>query len=183
MPQPTLTLFDACAVVNLYATRWMEQILTTVGGPVAIADVVEQEAQFVYRGGSGDDAREREPVNLQPLIASGALTVISTTDEDELLTFIDLTQEVGGGEAMTAAVAIHRGGGVVTDDRKARRVFAGRGLPLRPTLDLVKAWTELHAVPADVVRVALTDLRQRGNYEPSRAHPLRAWWDGVMGPP
>jgi hypothetical protein len=89
-PQTPLTLLDACAVVNLYATRCMGDILTAVAGPVAIADVVAREAQFIFRGGAGDDAREREPVDLQPLLDNGLLAVIATDVEEELLTFIDL---------------------------------------------------------------------------------------------
>ncbi|MGH2531664.1 MAG: PIN domain-containing protein [Thermomicrobiales bacterium] len=183
MPRLTLTFLDACAVVNLYATRWMESILTSVGNPVAIADVVEQEAQFVYRGGTGDDAREREPVELQPLVASGLLSVISTTDEEELLTFIDLTREIDEGEAMTVALAIHRGCIVVTDDRKASRVLERRGVPRRSTLDVVKAWSERDAVQPDTLRGVLTDLRQRGRYEPARSHPLRSWWGDALDVP
>jgi predicted nucleic acid-binding protein len=175
------TLLDACAVVNLYATRWMEPILLVNGSLFAVADVVASEAQFVLRGGPGEDARERDSVDLQPLLASGLIEVISTDIEDELLTFIDLTQEIGDGEAMTAALAIHRGCAVVTDDRKASRVLRVRGVSLRSSLDLIRVWGDNPTISPKVLRTALTDLRQRGNYDPPRGHPLRQWWDEVMG--
>ncbi len=182
MPElrPPLTLLDACAVVNLYATRWMGPILAVVDGPVAIADIVAREAQFVFRGGTGDDAGERDPVDLQPLVDDGLLAVISTEDEEELLTFIDLSHDVGQGEAMTAALAIHRGCIVVTDDRKASRVLMGRGVELRTSLDLIQVWGESPSLTREVVRVAITNLRQRGRHEPPRGHALRAWWDALM---
>lgn len=179
-PDARCTLLDACAVMNLYATRHMREIVATIDGPVAVVDVVAREAQFVWRGGTGDDAREREQVDLQPFLDDGLLSVILSDDEDELLTFIDLTTVIDEGEAMTAAVAIHREWVVVTDDRKASRELAARGVSLRTTLDLVQAWHEAAGIPDAVLREALADLRQRGNYELAKAHPLREWWDQIM---
>jgi predicted nucleic acid-binding protein len=174
------TLLDACVVVNLYATRWMGPILAANGGSFAVVDVVAREAQYVFRGGSGDDAREREPVDLQSLHVEGKLAVISAEDEEEFLTFIDLSLEVGEGEAMTAALAIHRGCAVVTDDRKATRVLIERGVAVRSSLSLISVWSESAAISSDVLSAALLDLRERGRYEPARGHPLRAWWDQAM---
>jgi hypothetical protein len=179
-PGVPLTLLDACAIVNLHATRWMGAILAANGGPFAVADLVRREAQFVLRGGTGEDAREREPVDLQPLQDSGLLQVIATADEDELLTFIDLSAEIDEGEAMTAALAIHRGCIVVTDDGKASRVLVAHGIVVRTSLDLTRVWSTGPTITHEVVRAALVDLRQRGNYDPPRGHPLRNWWDDVM---
>ncbi len=179
-PHARVTLLDACAVVNLYATRRMEHILAAIDGPVAVADVVEREAQYVFQGGDGEDAREREAIDLQPWLSQGVLSVIETAHEEELLTFIDLTQELDDGEAITAALAIHRGFTVVTDDRKAVRVLVSRAVTLRSTLDLVKTWADQQSIGSETLRVALTDLRERGNYYPSRNHPLRSWWDTAL---
>jgi predicted nucleic acid-binding protein len=178
-PVPPLTLLDACAVINLYATRTMEPIVASVDGPVAVADVAVAEAGFVFRGGSGDDARERDPVDLQPLLVSGALSIIATTDEEELLTFIDLARDVGDGEAMTGALAIHRGGVVVTDDRKATRVLRSRGVALRTSLDLITTWVDAAAISPERVRAIVADVRQRASYTPHRTHPFYDWWDAA----
>jgi hypothetical protein len=161
----------------------MGLILAAVGGPVAVADAVAREAQFVLRGGIGEDARERDPVDLQPLLADGLLAVISSDVEEELLTFVDLSQEVGEGEAMTAALAIHRGCVVVTDDRKASRILIARGVALRTSLDLIRVWSDSPTVTQEVLRTTLVDLRQRGNYDPPRGHPLREWWDEARSEP
>src|SRR5207249_207764 len=105
-----ITLLDACAVVSLYATRQMKEILRAVNGKVAVADLVATEAQFVFRGGNGEDARERDPIDLGPLIGDGILSVLAADVEDELLAFIDLTRVFsrqgrgGQGEAMTASL-------------------------------------------------------------------------------
>jgi hypothetical protein len=81
---------------------------------------------------------------------------------------------------MTAALAIHRGCIVVTDDRKATRVLIERRVTVRTSLDLIHAWAERSSLPREVLSVALSELRQRGRYDPPRAHPLREWWDEVM---
>jgi hypothetical protein len=174
------TLLDTCAVVNLFATRRMAEIIASVQSPVAIVDIVERETQFVRRGGDGEDAKEREPVILTPLIAGGGLSVISTDDEEELLTFVDLTQHLDSGEAMTAALAIHRRCVVVTDDRKAIRILTTNSVPIRSTLDVIKTWVDGQQIDLAAQRAVLLDLRQRGTYLPARSHPLRAWWDAVM---
>ena len=177
----SLTLLDACAVVNLYATRSMGPILATIDGPVAVVDAVAREAKYVFRGGDGSDARERESIAVQSFVDDGLLEIISTDAEEELLTFIDLSQDVGEGEAMTAALAMHRGCIVVTDDRKAFRVMRDRGVALRTSLELIRGWSVHLRIPNDVLLAALIDLQQRGRYEPPRSHPLRAWWDEIMG--
>lgn len=176
----SFTLLDACTLVNFYATRHLESILRSIGGPVAVVDIVEQEAQYVFRGGKGEDAREKEPINLQPCISRDVLAVIQATNEEELLTFIDLTQELDDGEAMTAALAIHRGYTVVTDDRKATRILTRESVGQRSTLDLIKAWGDSRSMRAEELGIVLSDLRERGNYYPARNHPLKTWWDTVL---
>lgn len=174
-------LLDACVVINLFASRHMAAILDTAPGQVAVADLVVAESLYVRRGGAGDDANEPEPVDLSPLIATNRLSVLTATDE-ELETFVGLTLDVDDGEAMTLALAIHRQATVVTDDRKVKRVLAGRA-PLRSTPDLIKDWADQANVPEPVLRLALIDVQQRGSYLPGRTHPLRTWWDATLPPP
>jgi hypothetical protein len=52
---------------------------------------------------------------------------------------------------------------------------------LRTSLDLIRAWSESRRLAREHVRAILSDLRQRGSYEPARGHALRTWWDEVMG--
>jgi predicted nucleic acid-binding protein len=177
---PSPLLLDACVIVNLHASRQMAAILAATETPCAVVDAVHREAQYLYRGGAGDDAREREQIDLSPLVASGLLTVIDVRDEDELLTYIDLTREIDDGEAMTPAVAIHRRLPVATDDRKALRILERHSLDSSSTLGLIRAWSDQASIGPETLRAALIDLRQRGNYLPARNHPLKAWWDSIM---
>lgn len=173
---PAGTLLDACAVLSLYATRHMAEVIARVDGPVAVAELVLEEALYVRRVIDGKS--EREPVDLAPLIAAGALTVIAADNEEELQTFIDLAVHLDDGEAMTAALAIHRGHALVTDDAKAERLLAGR-VRLRSTLALVRDWVDAERIDDATLRDALTGIYERG-YQPPNRHELKDWWDNVI---
>jgi len=175
-----LTLLDACAVVGLFATRNMKSILASIHEPVGILHIVAEESQHVFRRGTGPDSRDREPIYLTALVDSGALSRIETQYEDELQTFIDLTRELGDGEALTAAIAIHRRWTVVSDDRKAERILRERGLNVRSTLELISLWSKQARISPGELRQVLIDLRQRATYEPGRNHPYRGWWESVL---
>lgn len=173
-----LTLLDACVVINLYATRRMEEIVRSVPTVVGIVDAVRREAGYVRRGGAGEDADDREAIDLAPMFTAGALVAISPT-EPELETFLELTLQLDDGEAMTAAVALARQAVVATDERKAISILEGR-VGIRSSLELVRTWVDARGLAEDDVRTVLTDLRQRGHYVPSERHPLRPWWDAVL---
>ena len=101
--------------------------------------------------------------------------------EEELTTFIDFAVGLGDGEAMTAAIALHRGLTVVTDDRVALRVIAGR-VPTVPSLQLIREWIDREQISREIANEALRNLRQRGSYVPGPNHPLRSWWDELFEP-
>lgn len=169
-------ILDACAVLSLYATQRIQDILDALSASVAVTDVVLGEALYVVH--IVDGQAERERVDLGPLVQTGRMDVIAAESEEELLTFIDLAVDLDDGEAMSAALAIHRDCVLVTDDRKAERLLAGR-VHMRSTLDVVKQWAELRQVPQPEVRAALIGIDQRG-YRPARRHPLYGWWESVL---
>jgi predicted nucleic acid-binding protein len=171
-----LLLLDACVLINLFACGHVEEVLDALDTAAAIVRHVHREALFVRRGGTGDDAREPVQIDLARVLEQGLLQVVPDADEDELSTFIDLTLDLGDGEAMTAALAIHRGHAIATDDRVALRVIGSR-VPVRSSLDLIKQWAEQTHVSSATISQALSDLRTRGRYLPGPQHPLRAWWD------
>lgn len=173
------TLLDACTVINLDASRHAADILAH-GGPHAVSDVVRNESLYIRRGGGGDDARDVVRTDLAALVTRQLLTVITTTDESELSLFIDLAQELDDGEAMTAAIAIHRRLPVVTDDKKAIRVLTTAGVTVTSSLHVVKRWFDADEIDPSMVSRVLTDIRERGSYLPHRGHPLHAWWSGAI---
>jgi predicted nucleic acid-binding protein len=176
---PSPLLLDACALINLYACGHAREILASSAMPCAIVSQVRHETLFIRRGGQGEDAGERIPIDLNDQLSQGLLQVVPEAIEDELNTFIDLAVELGDGEAMTAAIALHRGHTVVTDDRVALRVIGNR-VPTKPSLQLIKDWIEREQISREVASRALLSLRQRGSYLPGTNHPLRSWWDDLF---
>lgn len=174
--QPPNALLDACAVLSLFATGRMDEIVSVLGPPVAVAGQVVEEALYIRRVIDGEIGPVR--VDLAPLIDFGMLSVVDAKTEQELLTFIDLAVDLDDGEAMSAALAIHRGYVLVTDDRKALRILKGR-VQIRPTLEVIKDWAETQRIGSEALRAALNAIDQRG-YRPGRRHPLHDWWEGVM---
>lgn len=173
-----IVLIDACVLINLVASRHADAVLGRVPWTGAIVGAVQREVHLVRRGGVGDDADEREPLTLEPLVRSGRLAILEPTD-DELEAFVVLSQVLGDGEAMTIAVALARGYDVATDDRKARHLI-GERVSLLSTLDLMRAWADAAQVPDQQMGQVLIDIRERGAYVPHRTHPLLGWWDRLV---
>ncbi len=174
-----LILLDACVVINLYATRRMEEMLRTTTSSTGVVDAVFSEAGHVRRGGDGDDADELEEINLRPMVDSGLLIQVSPTAA-ELDAYVEFTLQLDDGEAMTLAVALARGATVATDEKKAIRVAANR-LPLVSSLQLIKAWSDALGLDTATVGTVLRDLRQRGRYIPGNGHLLKGWWQSMLG--
>lgn len=169
-------VLDACAVLSLYATDRMDEIVRVLPPPVAVSGLVVEEALYIRRVIDGELAKER--VDLAPLIDSGVLSVIEAESEQELVTFIDLAVDLDDGGAMSGALAIHRGWPLVTDDRKAERLLENR-VRLRSTLHVVREWAERERVGAEELRAALTSIEERG-YRPGKHHPHGKWWKSIM---
>jgi len=171
-----ILLLDACVVINFAACGHISDILGSIDASAAIVRHVQRETLHIRRGGSGDDARERVAIDLADLMDQGLLQVVADASEEELNTFIDFALNLGDGEAMTAALALHRGYSIATDDRVAMKVLGSRVSTLS-SLDLIKQWADRQHVSVPIIQTALRDLRQRGSYLPGSTHPLRSWWD------
>ena len=100
----------------------------------------------------------------------------------EQLTFIDLAAQIDDGEAVTGALAFHRGCSVATDDRKARRVLQELvpGVPLVSTLELLKLWAEEGSVLGDELRSSMLAMQTGASYIPGYRDPLHSWWQQIM---
>src|SRR5438552_2210471 len=125
-PSIDTILLDACCVLNLYAGRCLHSVLRAALHKYAVAERVVAEALYVRNPPATADAdpqEDREAVDLQPLIAEGLLSVLTTETEREAAAFVRFATQLDDGEAMTCALASERGLAVATDDRKAQRVL------------------------------------------------------------
>ena len=172
-------ILDACCIINLYASRHMEEILTSINRRVAVAEyVLNEEALTVYSGPLDDVRQASEQIDLHSLVGGGLIDAVSLDFESEADIFISLATKLDDGEALTGAIAVHRGWAIATDDRKARTIFTKHfpQISLVSTLDIVKYWADSRHVEKNAISATLRDIATRANYEPSPKHELYEWW-------
>ncbi len=101
---------------------------------------------------------------------------------EEVATFVDFAISIDDGEAITAALALHRDSALATDDRKARRVIAEQApsVDLASTLDLLSNWVEVAHVSAAELRSVFEAMISSASYVPGRRNPHFDWWHEVM---
>jgi hypothetical protein len=85
----------------------MAEILEALSCQFGIARHVANEAMYV--GSSSDADEDREPVDLDPMIRAGLLTVLDLGSPAEFSGFVGFAAELDDGEAATCALAVHRG--------------------------------------------------------------------------
>ena len=173
---------DASCLLNLYATRCLREIAAAIDIRFQVAQyVLEHEAIYTWVPNTESGRDEPVPVDVSPLIAEGLIHVIGFEDIAEQATFVELATLVDDGEAVTGALAFHRGCSVATDDRKARRVFGERipSVPLVSTLELLKLWADIGRIAASDLRAAMIAMRSGASYIPSIRDPLFEWWAAI----
>ena len=123
--------------------------------------VLEQEALYTWLPDSTGTRERQEPLDISSHIREGLIQVMRLEQLEEELTFVDLAASIDDGEAVTGAIALHRGCSVATDDRKARRVLGELEPPvsLVSTLELLKLWTQEGSVSDVELRSAMVSMR------------------------
>ena len=162
------------------ATELIGDILPTVCETAEVCDLVVQESFFLR---DDSDTNERVEVDLQQYLGSGVLNLCEFIDEIETEMFINLASELDDGEAKSLAIALSRGLAVVTDDRKARRIFLEMGgdpLNLLSTADVVRTWAEETGSEGQLLRTALTRIQTRSRFVPRSADPNYSWWQNAV---
>jgi len=184
MPMPPRPIIlDASCLLNLYASGRLRDIAQTSPQPFAVVDyVIQREALYIRRRSPDHDQEEREPVNVEPLVAAGLIQVMNVTNESEATAFVDLASEMDDGEAITCALAMHRQCDVATDDRKAQRILSARApqVLVISTLAIAKQWAELGGIVKAELGAVLRNIRFGANYYPGERDPLYEWWSAIV---
>ncbi len=179
MEDATGLVWDACALLNLVATRYAAQILGVFGCPSFIVrQVREGEVLYLRPLPEEDPQGNLVPVDVTDLLKAGALQEVELIGAEQA-TFIVFAAEMDDGEAQSAAVAAHRGWWLVTDDRVSLRA-AREYTPSIPTIttpEWVKRWAEKASVDQKRLAEVLRRIRICSDYYPRRMHPLKDWWD------
>ena len=176
---PHFWIMDACSALNLASSGQFEAILRTPFNGELLAytmtNLVIEEAVRLRRGGKEDDADERDTINWESYFAGGWIYRESEPTTPELASFVQLATLIDDGEAMTLALALSRGYGVVTDDRKAQRMLAPQTFLDTPML--LENWSKTTRCSPVVLGSVLRQITDRSNFLPPRNHALKIWWD------
>jgi hypothetical protein len=172
-------MLDACCVLNLYASGYMDAILQALSTSVAVAAYIkEKEALRILCEPDGTSVRKYEQIDLQPFIDQGLLVIVSPDNEAEDTTYVNFAVDLDDGEAVTGAIAFHRHWSVASDDRKAIAFF-GRNVPhvqIVTTPEILQFWVSTANPHPDIVSHALRNISIRARYEPDKGHTLYDWW-------
>lgn len=171
-------------MMTLYASGRMGEILESVQPQMVVCRyILEAEALYTFTGPDEDVRSLKEPIDLTPLIDEGRIEITSLSGEVETLAFVDLTSRLDDGEARTIAIAMNRGWGVATDERKARNVLrdVAPGLQVVTTPDFLKHWVDTANIDDAEVRQVLRAIHGRAIYRPGRGHHLYDWWEASYG--
>jgi hypothetical protein len=175
-------IWDACALLNLAATRRASDILAVFGCPSHVVRQVREGEILYLRPLPEEDLQgSLVSVDLASLFSAGALLEVELTAAEQAA-FVAFAAEMDDGEARSAAVAAHRGWWLVTDDRVSLRVARGHTTPIHTitTPDWVKQWAEAASIEEAMVAETLRRIQVCANYIPRRVHPLKAWWDARL---
>ena len=174
MSDPPL-LLDACVTINLVAADPIHQIARSIGRSCLITRQAANEVGHLRDTANGET--RVTPVNLTDHVQSGAFEIIDLAP-DEIPLFVELASLVDDGEASTIAVAIKRGMPLATDDRKARRLCAERGLDLPTgTVALIRRYCEAQALDHTHISHLLQRISSRASFQAPRGDPDLKWWN------
>jgi len=136
--------------------------------PVAITESVQREALCIFSGPENDVMRMTEVIDVQPLLASRLLLLISPS-EDIQVEAANLTHEslIDDGEAITVISAIHYKWSLGTDylqllDTLTRKV---QTMHTVSTLDIIDHWISITHPPLEIIKTALWNIEVRAGYK------------------
>ena len=168
-------IIDTCCLINLLAVGRVGDWLPLLGLRWHIPSAVMGEALYL-RGSDEAGKPRKEPVDLRPLVAGGALAVCGLESSEETDLYVRLAAELDDGEAMALALAKCRNWLLATDDRKGRRLAADLAVTVLTTPDLMKRWADAASPTPDELAAALRRIREFARFVPSEDFPLHDWW-------
>ncbi len=169
-------IIDACVLINLLATGELKSILESVRRQSLICSIVQNETIYLK---TGDPNQPKELIDVASFLTGDVLSVCEIEHEREELLYVDFASVLDDGEARTLAIAINRGHYLVTDERKARRLFLEHiDSPklLISTSDLIRHWSHEKEISAKKLRETLQRIESRASYRPPNSDRNQKWW-------
>jgi hypothetical protein len=173
---PFGSIIDSTFLYNVLATEYSESILKCLPQPVVISEytIKVEFSKHPYKNSIEDELTE---FNLKDL--SRILTIVKPESQDEIATFVYLTQIMDEGGAQSLSIALYRNYFLVSDDKSVNRVNedAKLNIPLMSTPEILKLWS---AGRSDkMVRQAIYDIESKAHFFPLRNTSDYVWWDKI----
>lgn len=175
MVSHTCIMLDAVSLINLYASKHIEEILQAMPCQIVITEYVKSnEALWVYTDPNNKVKTNTTPIVLDPLIKVGLLKVVNYGNAVEAQDFVYFSQFIDDGEAVTGAIAINRGWSIASEDRGALRCFRREApqLKLVSTFDLIQWWIDKVQPDDNLIVEILRNIWQIGGHKPHPSHSL-----------
>lgn len=179
-----VVVVDACCMLNLLATGLEVEIATALDAVLILTPHAYGETQFLCGPPDPDDEEQkptRIPVDLTRLRQADRLQIHRFGDE-VAEAFVACAVHLRDADASSVALAAMLKAPLASDDGRvqkiARQVYPW--LQVTTTLQIVRESVERLGISGGELRALLQDLRQRGNFEPPRRDPERAWFDRAM---
>jgi predicted nucleic acid-binding protein len=172
--EPTSLAVDACVLLNLAGAGIdLADIARALDLGLVVIEQVAAEVLWIEDVVDGEPVRV--PVDLTDQVGRAGVEWASLENQ-ALEAFVALAAELDDGEAATLAAAQSRRIGVLTDDRKARRVARRMGVAVVGTAELLRQFAERQAMTDVEVGELLRRVERRARFTPRRDDPERAWW-------
>ncbi|HEX9943158.1 MAG TPA: hypothetical protein VGG03_14150 [Thermoanaerobaculia bacterium] len=185
LTEGSLLLLDACCLINLFATGRIEEILQRLPYEFATSSLVATKEVLTLVRSAGPPPLERELIPRSELENLESLAILDIATEEEMTQFVRFAADLDDGEASVCALAVVRGGAVVTDDRKALSLLS-RAAPLIATTqtpEILWEWACLSQAPEDEIRELLRAVQERARFRPRRDAPRYNWWNSFFQGP
>ena len=154
--------FDTVTLGNFALAGCFGLLVDRYGTSLSVSEQVRVELAAGRAGGyAGLEA-------VEAALSAGEISPAGPMDTAELELFAELLRTFGAGEASCIALALQRGGVVVTDDRTARRRCASRGILVTGTIGILKALAADRIVAAEEADAPLDRMVEIGFYSPIR---------------
>ncbi len=176
MTKKRILVIDTCTLINLLASGEIESILSMAGEQFLICTAVQEESLYLR---ADNPTADKEKIDLTLLVDNGVLTLcqLETPDEEQL--YVNFASQLDDGEAMTLAIAINRNFELVTDEKKARRLYreaTGSEDSLKCTSQLIRQWAERTGISGEQLKMILLKIQQRARYHPPNWDANNDWW-------
>jgi hypothetical protein len=172
-------IIDTCCLLDLYA-GWNElEPLAQMQSKWYVCTATMNEARYIRDFDSAGNMVQ-VPVDLGPSLEQKLILTVDATDE-EFSSFLQYAGQLGDGEAMSLAIALHRNWVLATDDGKATKMAIDAGVETTSTPEIIKTWTELNDDNLGNLNSVLLRIEMRACFRPSRSSPLFGWWSEYSG--